>query len=51
LILLSPSPELFEGDVTFDYAREKIYINGVEHGIENGLKVIAGSLNKDRQDI
>ena len=45
------SPELFEGTVTFDYSREKIIINGIDHGIEDGLKVIEGSLKVNNQDI
>mgnify|MGYP003152697980 CR=1 FL=1 len=45
------SPELFEGTVIFDYSREKIIINGVTHGIEDGLKVIEGSLKVNNQDI
>jgi len=45
------SPDIFEGTVTFDYAREKIIVNGVTHGIEDGLKVIKGSLEHNNQDI
>jgi len=45
------SPDVFEGTVTFDYAREKIIINGIDHGIDGGLDVIKGSLVKNNQDI
>ena len=45
------TPEVFEGTVVFDYSREKVIINGVDYGIEDGLKEIKGSLTKNNQDI
>ena len=45
------SPEFFEGTVTFDYAREKIIVNGVDHGIEDGIAAIKGSLKANNQDL
>jgi hypothetical protein len=45
------SPEFFEGTVTFDYAREKVIIDNVEHGIEDGLLVIENSLKANNQDL
>ena len=46
------APEVFEGSVVFDYATNKIYINGVEqNGIEEGLREIEGFLTKSGQDI
>ena len=45
------SPEIFEGTVTFDYAREKVIIDDIPHGIEEGLIKIEESLKGNNQDI
>ena len=48
------SPEFFEGTVTFNYSgdsKNKIIINDVGHGIEDGVRAIEGDLIKKRQDI
>jgi len=45
------SPDIFEETVTFDYAREKVIINDIPHGIEEGLIKIEESLKGNNQDI